>query len=247
MLRHSSSPFLLRLLSAVPRSRAAKSASEKGLTLIECLVAIVIISITVVAITPPIFVATASRIQSRRAEQANAIAQAEIDRIRTVVERGSKYTAEELPASGDGAVAAPTIAAATGVDKNLIEKAQKENDKIKWHGTLTNEFDIAPIMKRANFVFVPGLSGLSINHAFAYGKPYFTLQSNGHGPEIAYLIDNENGFILSGELQSDVEKIKNFLLNKEKMKSFCSKAKEKNIENSVDKWVLNMKNAFTHE
>ena len=134
-----------------------------------------------------------------------------------------------------------------GVDENLIEKAQKENDKIKWHGTLTNEFDIAPIMKRANFVFVPGLSGLSINHAFAYGRPYFTLQSNGHGPEIAYLIDNENGFILSGELQSDVEKIKNFLLNKEKMKSFCSKAKEKSIENSVDKWVLNMKNAFTHE
>lgn len=134
-----------------------------------------------------------------------------------------------------------------GEDKNLIEKAQKENDKIIWHGTLTNEYDIAPIMKRANFVFVPGLSGLSINHAFAYGRPYFTLQSIGHGPEIAYLNDNENGFILSGNIDSDVEKIKSFLLNQEKMKSFSLSAIEKSKENSVEKWVLNMKSALTHE
>jgi len=124
MLRHPSPPsFRLRLLSSIARSHPAKSAPEKGLTLIECLVAIVIISITVVAITPPIFVATASRIQSRRAEQANAIAQAEIDRIRTIVERGSSYTTAQLPASG-GAGAATAIAAATGV-ANLIASPGK--------------------------------------------------------------------------------------------------------------------------
>ncbi|PZV15633.1 MAG: hypothetical protein DCF22_06765 [Leptolyngbya sp.] len=120
MLRHPSPPtFLLRLLSAIPRSHPANPAPEKGLTLIECLVAIVIISITVVAITPPIFVATASRIQSRRAEQANAIAQAEIDRIRAIVERGSSYTTAQLPASG-GAGDATAIAAATGVNTALL-------------------------------------------------------------------------------------------------------------------------------
>lgn len=120
MLRHPShSAFSLRLLSAALRSHPAKPKNEKGLTLIECLVAIVIISITVVAITPPIFVATASRIQSRRAEQANAIAQAEIDRIRTLVERGSTYTTDQLPVSG-GAGAAKNIAAATGVNKDLL-------------------------------------------------------------------------------------------------------------------------------
>ena len=117
--RHPSPPaFLLRLLSAIPRSQPANPTSEKGLTLIECLVAIVIISITVVAITPPIFVATASRIQSRRAEQANQIAQSEIDRIRAIVEQGS-YTAVQLPASG-GTGVAKDIAPATGVDTNLI-------------------------------------------------------------------------------------------------------------------------------
>jgi len=119
MLRHPSPPsFRLRLLSSIARSHPVKPKPAKGLTLIECLVAIVIISITVVAITPPIFVATASRIQSRRAEQANAIAQAEIDRIRTIVERGSSYTTAQLPASG-GAGAATAITFATGV-ANLI-------------------------------------------------------------------------------------------------------------------------------
>ncbi|MEX0272386.1 type II secretion system protein [Leptolyngbyaceae cyanobacterium UHCC 1019] len=100
LVRHSSSPFafsslLLRLL----RSRPATS--DQGLTLLECLVAIVIIAITVVSITPPIFVATASRIQSRRAEQANAIAQAEIDRVRVVMERGPA-TETQLPQVGTG-------------------------------------------------------------------------------------------------------------------------------------------------
>ena len=96
LVRHPSSTFsslLLRLL----RSPSAKS--DQGLTLIECLVAIVIISITVVAITPPIFVATASRIQSRRAEQANQIAQAEVDRVRVVMERGAEKETE-LPQLG---------------------------------------------------------------------------------------------------------------------------------------------------
>ena len=133
--RHPSPPaFLLRFLSAIPRSHPTKPAPEKGLTLLECLVAIVIISITVVSITPPIFVATASRIQSRRAEQANQIAQAEIDRIRTIVERSSSYTTAQLPASG-GTGAAPAIAAATGVETSLIASPSVCPGKTKYPAT----------------------------------------------------------------------------------------------------------------
>lgn len=73
--------------------------SQQGLSLIECLVAIVIVSLTVLAITPPILLGAATRVQSRRSDQANHIAQSEIDRIRTLVERGN-YTLNDLPASG---------------------------------------------------------------------------------------------------------------------------------------------------
>jgi len=91
---------------------------QQGLTLIECLVAIVVIAITVTTITPPIFLATATRIQSRRGEQANQIAQAEVDRIRQMVETGV-YTVDQLPID-TGAGNASDVAAASGVNSSLL-------------------------------------------------------------------------------------------------------------------------------
>lgn len=79
--------------------------TEQGLSLLECLVAMVVITLTVMTITPPIFLATAARIQSRRADQAMQIAQGEIDRLRVLVERGG-YTLNDIPASNGAAVAA---------------------------------------------------------------------------------------------------------------------------------------------
>ena len=94
------------LARSLPGTRAHRNrpqpTSDQGLTLIECLVAIIVITITVVAITPPIMLATASRVQSRRAAQANQVAQGEVDRIRLLVERSdqlSKYAEKDLPAS----------------------------------------------------------------------------------------------------------------------------------------------------
>lgn len=100
----SPSRLALHLLSHL---RESSRNSEAGLSLIECLVAIIIITLTVVAITPPIMLATATRVQTRRADQANQVAQGEIDRVRTLVERG-KYTVADLPepvANIDAAVA----------------------------------------------------------------------------------------------------------------------------------------------
>jgi len=78
--------------------------SEAGLTLLECIVAMVMMSIVAVAITPPLFLATASRVQSNRAEQATQIAQGEIDKVRVIIERGEYVTSanplESLPQEG---------------------------------------------------------------------------------------------------------------------------------------------------
>ncbi len=73
--------------------------SEAGLTLIECIVAIVIVSVVGVAITPPLFLATAARVQTNRAEQAVQISQGEVDKVRVLVEQGA-YTSAELPGPG---------------------------------------------------------------------------------------------------------------------------------------------------
>ncbi|WP_346290742.1 prepilin-type N-terminal cleavage/methylation domain-containing protein [Sphaerothrix gracilis] len=94
MLRSGSvKTFLNRL--ARPAQGAAP---ESGLTLIECLVAIIIIGLTVGAVTPALVISVASRVQSQKANQALEIAQGEIDQVRTLIERGD-YTLTELNAS----------------------------------------------------------------------------------------------------------------------------------------------------
>jgi len=67
--------------------------SDGGLTLIECLVAIVMVAVTGALMTPPLFLAAATRVQNRRSEQALQIAQGEIDLIRTLVERNEQQDA----------------------------------------------------------------------------------------------------------------------------------------------------------
>jgi prepilin-type N-terminal cleavage/methylation domain-containing protein len=68
-----------------------------GLTLIECLVAIVVIGISVAAVTPALVLTVATRVQSQAAEQALNVAQTEIDQVRLVVERGSDGYVNSTP------------------------------------------------------------------------------------------------------------------------------------------------------
>ena len=91
-----------RLLHQLLASLGKRSGSaEAGVTLIESLVAMVVIAVIVVAITPPIFLVVATRVQNRRAEQAIKIAQGQIDRVRVTVDQGD-YDANDLPASIGG-------------------------------------------------------------------------------------------------------------------------------------------------
>ena len=74
------------------RSQSPSQANESGLTLIEGVVAIVIIGITTAVMTPMVVLSVGTRVQSQRAEQAFQLAQAEVDRIKVIVERGGNYT-----------------------------------------------------------------------------------------------------------------------------------------------------------
>ncbi len=65
--------------------------SDDGLTLLECIVAIAVIAITGAAITPALFLATATRYQNQKSEQALQLAQGEIDRVRTLVDQGRHF------------------------------------------------------------------------------------------------------------------------------------------------------------
>jgi glycosyltransferase involved in cell wall biosynthesis len=129
-----------------------------------------------------------------------------------------------------------------GPDRAKIENLGMSN--VILHGTMVDEKEIAPLMRNAACVFVPGLSGLSINHAFAYGRPYFTFESSHHGPEIVYLEHQKNGLILENKKDEDCELIFQLLTNATKIDEFCRNANEKGNTLSVEKWVEQMKNNF---
>lgn len=63
--------------------------SELGLTLMESLVGIMVIGVIITAISPPLVIAFATRIQNYRTQNAMKIAQGEIDRVRLLVESGN--------------------------------------------------------------------------------------------------------------------------------------------------------------
>lgn len=98
--------FTLRELTRMRRAALAKSqvqqskSSERGLTLLECLMAVVVIGLTMAMITPPLVIAAATRVQNRQAEQAMQIAQGEVDRVRATVARpdSQNLTLARLPA-----------------------------------------------------------------------------------------------------------------------------------------------------
>lgn len=96
---------------------ALASANSQGLTLIECLVAIIMVALVASAITPALILSVATRVQSQKAEQAMALGQAEIDRVRQLVEQGVDPNPGSPPTRGLQAVAAQVpLAPATVLD-----------------------------------------------------------------------------------------------------------------------------------
>ncbi len=102
-------------------NQACHQANIPGFTLIESLVAVIILSLTVVSVLPPIFWATATRVQNRRAEQAIQLAQSEIDRVRVAVERRAAGQTQLPPRVG--AALRPDAPAPNGVVTGQLRSA----------------------------------------------------------------------------------------------------------------------------
>lgn len=121
--RYLKSKLHLALLANLPITNT----SNRGFSILECLVGIIIVTIVVTAFTPPIFLTVASRVQNRRAEQALQLAQGEIDKVRRTVERGFyEDTTDYLPPQGgapnNNVQLEPGPGASTILDPNSNQK-----------------------------------------------------------------------------------------------------------------------------
>lgn len=90
---------------------------DEGLTLLETLVAIIVIALTVSAITPAFILTVATRVQSQRAEQAMQLARSEVDKVRLAMELGSvDDPTTPNPDDGDRLLLLPADAGAVDPD-----------------------------------------------------------------------------------------------------------------------------------
>jgi glycosyltransferase involved in cell wall biosynthesis len=139
---------------------------------------------------------------------------------------------EELKAQLPGA---RLIVVGNGPEAHIIKCAAEKDKAVTWLGAVMDEACISPVMRQAHAVFVPGWSGLSIVHAFCYGKPYVTIRGP-HPPEIDYLIDHDNGLILSGNIADDCQELVSFLSNQDVYENACRNAFRKAQTLSVENW-----------
>lgn len=103
---------------------------------------------------------------------------------------------------------------------------------IRYLGEIYDTEQINRIFKMADVFSIPGKMGLGINQAMYWGLPVVTEQVL-HSPEIAYLKNEVNGFIVAkGDIQALAEKI-NFLLSSREIYDQFSKAAQREVERNA--------------
>lgn len=93
---NSSFSSLLWLSKLLKSQRTSEKTSEQGLSLLEVLIGMLIISIAISAITPTLLLGAATRIQNRRSEQAFNIAREQVEQIKLLLDQ-DEYNNTDLP------------------------------------------------------------------------------------------------------------------------------------------------------
>ena len=128
---------------------------------------------------------------------------------------------------------------------SMVQVESQTNPNIIWYGSLTNEKELSEIFAQSALVFVPGHSGLSINHAFFYGRPYVTFESATQPPEFNYIQDDVNGLVLQYDQDvQNLKRLKELLAHPKTLQNFCEEAYAQGKQLSIENWVKHMTAIF---
>lgn len=132
-----------------------------------------------------------------------------------------------------------------GPQKNILKNEYSDilKNNISWEGKIIQENKIAPYFKLAEISVMPGKTGLSVNHSFAYGVPYITTDSDIHAPEIILLKEGVNGECFVKDDHIDLaQKIDKLLHSPDKLNYYSNNAiktiKERyNVHNMYNNFI----------
>ena len=149
---------------------------------------------------------------------------------RIELEKNPIWVAESVEYLENKNIKAHVIFIGDGSQRKNIEKYKaslplKLSSRIHILGMIEVE-DVDIFLKSSDISVMPGMTGLAIVHSFALGKPYITIQSEMHSPEIEYLKDTENGLITESEKSSFLKAIFYLANDRELVKKMSTNAYE---------------------
>jgi len=118
------------------------------------------------------------------------------------------------------------IVIGSGADAPLVQDFAKNHPWLHYVGE-SYDADRAKYFALADVFLMPGLVGLAILDAFAFGTPIFTTNYPYHSPEIEYLVHGENGVMSPDNLEDYVSAVVSVVRQPKKlafMKRNCSAA-----------------------
>jgi glycosyltransferase involved in cell wall biosynthesis len=131
------------------------------------------------------------------------------------------------------------IVIGSGTDTPLVQNFEKKHPWLHYVGP-RYDADRVKYFVLADVFLMPGLVGLAILDAFAFGTPIFTTNYPYHSPEIEYLVNGENGVMSPDNLDDYVSSVVSVLRQPDKlalMKRNCSATA---MRYSIQQMAINM-------
>lgn len=126
-----------------------------------------------------------------------------------------------------------------GPDSAIVKKYVEEYEWICWVGVKRGA-EKAALFRLADIQLNPGLVGLHVLDAFASGLPMITTTKALHSPEIDYLVDGRNGFIVDSDDVGDyADVIINLLKNEEQLKQLKNQCLADSAEYTIENMATN--------
>ena len=129
--------------------------------------------------------------------------------------------------------------------KNLVMELGATN--VQFLGEIYDEELLAKWFTISDLYIMPAYVGLGIIHAFCYGLPIITEFDENHGPEIQYLKNGVNGYMVEKDnIQALISIIRDIIMDEPTMNSLSTHALE-TIKNEADikTMVSNMNKALS--